>query len=116
MTTEVIGTDGHRVGLNSQGTVSTLTVNGRVRGLFESTTVGYLELASVTGADAELLRGATTMVSAGEPFASWQAWVPPLHTVSVTPAGGLGRAHLRLGRVPDRATGAELRPGEACPR
>ena len=82
----VIGTDGHRVGLNSQGTVSTLTVNGRIRGLFEGTTVGYLELASVTGADAELLRGATTMVSAGEPFASWQAWVPPLHTVSVTPA------------------------------
>ena len=62
------------------------TVNGRIRGLFEGTTVGYLELASVTGADAELLRGATTMVSAGEPFASWQAWVPPLHTVSVTPA------------------------------
>ena len=23
---------------------------------------------------------------AGEPFASWQAWVPPSHTVSVTPA------------------------------
>ena len=66
--------------------MSTLTVNGRIRGLFEGTTVGYLELASVTGADAELLRGATTMVSAGEPFASWQAWVPPLHTVSVTPA------------------------------
>lgn len=43
-------------------------------------------LTSVTGADAELSRGATTMVSAGEPFASWQAWVPPLHTVSVTPA------------------------------
>ena len=65
----VIGTDGHRVGLNSQGTVSTLTVNGRIRGLFEGTTVGYLELASVTGADASCC-AAPRRWSAGEPFAS----------------------------------------------
>ena len=71
-------------------------------------------LTSVTGADAELSRGATTMVSAGEPFASWQAWVPPLHTVSVTPA----EAWDALIYVWDASPSdwAELRPGEAWPR
>lgn len=82
----VIGTDGHRVSVNSAGTVTTVTVNGRLRGLFEGTRVGYLELAAVTGDNAGLLTQPTTMVSAGEPFEGWQAWLPMLHSVRVTPA------------------------------
>ena len=79
-----IGTDGHRVAIEADG-VKVITVSGRHRGLFGGSRVGYLEVADVTGPDADLLRSRVTMVSVGFPFAAWQAWIPFLHTVDVTP-------------------------------
>lgn len=79
-----IGTDGHRVAVEADG-MTAVTVSGRHRGLSAGTRVGYLEVADVTGPDADLLRSRVTMVSVGYPFAAWQAWIPFLHTVDVTP-------------------------------
>ncbi|MFT3877294.1 MAG: erythromycin esterase family protein [Propioniciclava sp.] len=57
-----------------------------LRGIFAGTRVGYLEMASATGANADLLRRPVPMASAGDQFADWMAWVPPLHTVTMVPA------------------------------
>lgn len=83
-----IGTDGNRVSLNSRGTIATVTVNSPIRGLFAGTRVGFVEVAEASGAsevNAEVLRRTMPMVSVGEPFDAWQAWIPPLHQVQVRP-------------------------------
>lgn len=57
-----------------------------LRGMFAGTRVGYLEMAAASPANATLLHNSVPMGSAGDQFADWMAWVPPLHAVSMVPA------------------------------
>lgn len=57
-----------------------------LRGMFAGTRQGYLEVGTASPANAALLRRSVPMGSAGDSFAAWQAWVPPLVTVPTVPA------------------------------
>ncbi|MFW6598039.1 erythromycin esterase family protein [Propionibacteriaceae bacterium Y2011] len=57
-----------------------------LRGIFAGTEQGYLEFASATPENRELLERRVPMASAGESFRQWQAWIGPLHAVPMVPA------------------------------
>lgn len=57
-----------------------------LRGLFAGTRVGWLEFSAASGANRMLLEQPVLMGSAGEGFQQWQAYVPWLNAVSMTPA------------------------------
>ena len=57
-----------------------------LRGAYEGTTVGWVDLTGLTGEDAELFRRPVRMGSAGESFRQWQAWIPWLSSVQMVPA------------------------------
>lgn len=82
----VIGTDAYRVRLQDGGGVHSFTVASPVRGIFAGTRIGVLDLATATPTNRAVLEQGHPMVSAGSPFAGWQAWLPPLHQIGVTPA------------------------------
>lgn len=86
----VIGTDAHRTrflsGDGADREEFSLTIESPYRGMFVGTQAGYLEMAEASGANAEVVRSRTRMVSAGEQFVGWYAWLPQLHSVQVIPA------------------------------
>jgi erythromycin esterase len=57
-----------------------------LRGIFAGTGQGYLEIDAASPVNAAVLREPVPMGSAGDQFADWMAWVPPLYTVSTVPA------------------------------
>lgn len=82
----VIGTDARIVKLTNDGQVFSFTVNSPIRGIFAGTKVGYLEVATSSPTNREVLNRAMPMASAGNLFASWYAWIPFFHEIRVTPA------------------------------
>lgn len=86
----VIGTDLHRSRLRSGDREKRwevrLTNRSPLRGIFAGTTIGYLDFATATPANRRLLGRRMRMASAGESFHQWQAWVPWLNSVSMTPS------------------------------
>lgn len=57
-----------------------------LRGMFAGTRQGYLDFATAGPANTDRLHRTVPMGSAGDSFAAWQAWVPPLVTVPTVPA------------------------------
>lgn len=64
----------------------TITHRTPLRGMFAGTRQGYLEFDTASPTNATLLRRTVRMGSAGDSFAAWQAWLPPLVTVPTVPA------------------------------
>ena len=89
-TYRVIATDAHHTrflsGHGADRDEFALTVDSPYRGMFAGTRAGYLEMADALGPNAEVVGNRTQMVSAGEQFAPWNAWLPMLHSVQVFPA------------------------------
>lgn len=56
-----------------------------LRGMYEGTEQGYLEFASASEQNRELLARQVRMGSAGEGFQQWQAWVPWFNSVAMVP-------------------------------
>ncbi|MGO2110862.1 MAG: erythromycin esterase family protein [Pseudoclavibacter sp.] len=57
-----------------------------LRGIFAGTEQGFLEFASASEENRDVLDRSVPMASAGEQFQQWQAWLPPLSTVQMRPA------------------------------
>lgn len=83
---QAIGTDAHEVRLSDAGSEYSFTVTSPIRGLFEGTTMGYLEIAGASAENREVLDAAMPMPSAGSGFTAMQAATPAMHTVTVTPS------------------------------
>ena len=82
----VIGTDARRVVLSDAGSEYSFTVSSPVRGLFEGTRLGYLEMAQASASNRTVLDQEMPMPSAGAGFSQLNATIPSQHTVHVTPA------------------------------
>lgn len=57
-----------------------------LRGMYEGTRVGYLEIAGTSGGNRELFDRVTPMGSTGEGFTRLQAWVPMFNRVFAVPS------------------------------
>lgn len=57
-----------------------------LRGMFEGTRVGYLEIEATQGANRQLVDTTQMMGSAGEAFSAWMAWLPFTSTVPMVPS------------------------------
>lgn len=82
---KAIGTDARIARFRSDGANIEVSVDSPIRGLFAGTQVGYLEMNAASDANRAVLGRSLPMVSAGEPFAPWNAWLPFLHEVTVRP-------------------------------
>lgn len=86
----VIGTEVHdstlRTGDREDRWEVTLHNPTPLRGMFAGTEVGYLEFATASAANRELLEQPVRMASAGESFQQWQAWLPWTSSVTMVPA------------------------------
>lgn len=82
----VIGTDARVVRLSDAGQEYSFTVTSPVRGVFEGTRLGYLEIDQASAENRAVLTKAMPMPSAGAGFTTIQATVSAMHTVTVTPA------------------------------
>jgi len=63
-----------------------LTNRTPLRGMYEGTSIGYLDFAQTSGTNRTLVDSPTMMGSAGESFTYLQKLVPFFHTVSVVPS------------------------------